>query len=96
MSQTTELGDIAIPVGFYEKSGEIKKRYRRIGSLMQTTRDDGSSGFWVQFNADALSPSLLILTRAQMEKGGDRVLLSVFEKDAANKTPAQAPEDPDL
>lgn len=95
MSTTTEIGDLAIPVGFYDKNGEIKKRYRRIGSLMQTTRDDGQPGFWASLNADALSPSLLILTRSQMEKGGDRVLLSVFEK-SDDKKPAQAPEDPDL
>ena len=96
MSQTTEIGDIAIPVGFYEKSGEITRRYRRIGSLMQTTRDDGNSGFWVKLNVEVLQPSLLIPVRQFMEKGSDQILLSVFDKDESKQPRPEAPADPDL
>lgn len=95
MSNTTELGDIAIPVGFYipKSGGDAKRRYRRIGTLMQTEYDDGGKNMWLKLNGDALSSSLLILTRQFMPKGDDGVILSVFtpkkEKPSAD---AQEPD----
>lgn len=96
MSQHTEAGDIAITVGSYTKNGEVKSRYRNVGTLMKSIRDDGSEGFWLKLNAEALSPSLLIIHRHKMEKGADQVLLSVFEKKDDTSKPAEAPQDPDL
>jgi|APGre2960657373_1045057.scaffolds.fasta_scaffold04791_3 hypothetical protein len=77
---TTELGDISLPVGSYESGDKIKKRYRRLGTLMQTEYEDGGKNMWIKLNGDALSSSLLILARAHMDKGADTVLLSVFAK----------------
>ena len=88
MSKHTELGDIAIQVGAYESQGKQKKRFRRIGVLMRTEYDDGGKNLWIKIHADALNPSLLIISRAYMEKGADMALLSVFppkeEKPPAN------------
>lgn len=91
MSNTTiEIGDIAIAVGFYTKGDEKKKRYRRVGSLMMTTRDDGSEGLWIKFNADALAPSLYVMARCCMQAGDDQAVLSVFEKE--EKKPSEQEE----
>ncbi len=95
MSNTTELGDIAIPVGWYEKNGEKKKRYRRVGTLMQTERDDGQ-GFWIKLNVDALSPSLYVAARCCLAAGDDQAILSVFEREEKKTSTESAPADPDL
>jgi len=96
--QHEELGEIAIQVGSYEKDGKPKKRFRRIGTLMRTTYDDGGKSEWLRLNADALNPSLLIIARAYMEKGSDSALLSVFPKRkqaAASEPEAGADTEPE-
>lgn len=93
MSTTTEIGSIAIPVGWYEQDGKTKKRYRNIGKLMKTTREGEGEGFWLALNAEALSPSLLIQARPLMDKGSDRVVLSIFTDD--EKQPQKPAADPD-
>ena len=88
-NQTIEVGDIAIAVGSYKHAtkGERKTR-RNIGKLMQTTYADGGKSMWIKVNADALSPSLLMLALPHMLPGSDTVLLDIFEprvKDAEGK-----------
>lgn len=79
-NQTVELGDIAITVGTYKHAtkGERKSR-RTIGKLMQTSYADGGRSQWIKLNADALSPSLLMLALPHMLPGSDTVLLDIFE-----------------
>lgn len=82
MPKTNNLGDISLPVGEYEVQGsnEKKRRYRNVGSLMETVNDDGSRRRWVRLNADVLHATLFALARPFMEKGADSVIANVFER----------------
>jgi hypothetical protein len=80
-TQTTDIGEILIPVGHYQKEGGATgKRYRKLGTLLETTHDDGHVSRFMRLNAEVLSPSLLILARQFAKKGDDTVIVSVFEK----------------
>lgn len=68
---TEFVGDIAIKIGEYEKNGEKKGEFRRIGRLMRS--DDGP---FVLLNADALSMQLFALANKDRRSS---VICSVFE-----------------
>lgn len=91
MSQHTNLGNIAVPVGSYQSGNETKKRFRNIGVLMKTT-DNGSERYWIKLNADIFHASLYALIRqTSMEKGDDMVSAAVFEP-RDEKKPAARPD----
>lgn len=99
MSKHTPIGDISIPLGFYTKDGEKKRRGRNIGTLMET-RDEHGVRQWMKLNAEVLSPSVLILMsrNGYIEGGADAVILNVYppDKPAASGSPAKpAAAEPD-
>jgi hypothetical protein len=59
-AQHTILGDISIPVGKYQSQGNSRKSYRKIGTLHQSTDDEGTR-YWLKLNADAMNPVLFTL-----------------------------------
>jgi len=89
-----KVGDIALPVGSYEKQGQKRNRNRTIGTLMRTDYHDGSR-LWIKLNGDALSPSLLMLAMKSgaLEAGDDGVIANVFEprEQQQQGKPAAAP-----
>lgn len=90
-----KYGDIALPVGSYEKAGKTKQRSRKIGELWQTTHDTGESHLWIRVNSEVLQTSLLLLNRSvAAKKGDDTTLLNVFtEREEGAKTAESAPAD---
>lgn len=88
MSKHTPIGDISIPLGWYMKGAEKKRRSRAIGTLMQT-KDEHGTRHWIKLNAEALSPSLLILMsrNGHIESGADAVICNVYAPDAAESKP---------
>lgn len=91
------LGEIAIPVGQYESNGQTKKRFRNIGTLMETTEDDGSKRQWMRMNLDVFHASLYALAAPFRRKGDDSVIVTVFppkEKKPDEKPAEQEEESP--
>lgn len=101
MAKHNNLGDIAIAVGSYDAGGDNgrKKRYRKVGVMMETVEDDGSKRRWLRLNADIFHASLFALaSRAGMKPGDDTVTAQVFEPrepsaPGAKSPPPEAPED---
>lgn len=96
MSQHTNLGNIALPVGSYESDGKTRKRFRNIGTLMKTT-ENGEERFWLKLNADVFHAALFALVRATgMERGEDAVIATVFApRDEAKAKPPATPAVPE-
>ncbi len=90
-----KYGDIALPVGSYQKDGKTKQRSRKIGELWQTTHDNGEVHFWARMNSEVFQPSLLLLNRSvAAKKGDDTTLLNIFtEREEKPEQPAAAPVD---
>lgn len=103
-----KIADISIAIGSYKVGDQIKQRQRHIGELVEFTNDQTGASFQkLKLNADALSPSLMIMARAAAGKdraGDDTIMCSVWEEKQDKPAPdgrAQAqtpkpPRDPDL
>lgn len=94
-SKHREAGEIVLVVGSYETgNNETKKRYRKIGVLMESEEDDGTVRFWGKLNAEVLQPALFsLVARATTKKGDDQVNFNVFEPRDPN-APAKPPREP--
>ena len=98
MSTHAQIGDIAIAVGSYPSGDTTKKRYRKIGVLMESTDDDGGGKrLWMRLNADIFHASLFALASSVgRAKGEDSITAQVFvereKKAAAEGVAGQEPE----
>lgn len=98
-----KIADISIACGFYQDGDKIKQRQRKIGELVEFTNDQTGASFQkLKLNADALSPSLMIMARAAAGKdraGDDTIMCSLWEEKPEKpapdgRAPAQTPKPP--
>ena len=90
------LGNISLAIGEYEKEGRTRKRYKRIGTMMETTRENGEREFWMRLDADILHASLYALVRPGMRKGDNQFTASVFaEREDGRPPAARAGQEPE-
>lgn len=84
--------DLVAKVGTYtNKSGEEKGRYVNLGVIL-----DGQNGEYVLLDPSVNLAGILMQQRlANPQKAGDKVLVSIFEKNG-NAKPKPAPEGNDF
>ena len=81
MSTHVVKGDVSVAVGTYTAGTETKHKYRKIGTLMETTNDDGSKREWIRFNAEIFQAGLFALASAAgRAKGEDTIIGKIFEQ----------------
>jgi hypothetical protein len=75
-----KVKDLAVVTGQYEKSGETKKRYENVGSVMKG--DDGNSFILLKrsFNPAGVP----------FKEGGDQIIIGIFDlKESDGQAPVQ-------
>jgi hypothetical protein len=97
MPHTAPIGDLVIPVGLYEvkENGQAKshKRHRNLGTVMETTFEDGGRSMFVRLNIEMLSMEMQILLRANklIAPGDDSISCNIYRREAKPAADGEAP-----
>lgn len=83
------MSDLVVKVDEYEKGGETKSKYLNIGVMLE-----GNNGPFLLLDPTVNLAGVMLKQRLlNPQKAGDKVLVSIFEKQARQQSAPAAPKD---